>query len=70
MFTHMAAQSMNVLKEIFPGCLFSKFGDIPWPARSYDLRAPDLFLWGHLKSKMYATCPHSTQELKRHVLEN
>jgi hypothetical protein len=69
MLTHLAAQSMNVLREVFPGHLISKSGNIPCPSRSYDLRAPYIFLWGRLKCKMCATCSQSAQELKDYVLE-
>jgi hypothetical protein len=60
---HTARQSMTFLRGMFPGRLISLFGDIPWPARSPDLTDPDFFLWGYLKSKVYATRPHSIQEL-------
>jgi hypothetical protein len=49
---------------MIPGCLISRYGNIPWLAHSPDLAAPDFFLWGNLKSKVYATRPHSIQELK------
>jgi hypothetical protein len=39
-------------------------GDIPWPARSPDLAACDLFLWGHLKAEVYKRRPRTTDELK------
>jgi hypothetical protein len=52
---HSARISMAVLREMFPGRLISHFGDINWPARSPDLLAPDYFLWGHVKSKVYET---------------
>jgi hypothetical protein len=65
----MARQSMTFLRGMFTGCLISRFGDIPWPAHSPDLTAPDLFLWAYLKSKVYATSPHSIQELKDRITE-
>jgi hypothetical protein len=66
---HMARQSMTFLRGMFPGRLISQFSNIHWPACSPDLTAPDVFLWGYLKSKVYATCPHSSQELKDHITE-
>jgi hypothetical protein len=66
---HTARQSMTFLRGMFPSRLISWFGDIPWPASSLDLTAPDFFLWGCLKSKVYATCPHSIQELKDCITE-
>jgi hypothetical protein len=64
-----ARQSMTSHRGMFPGCLISRFGDIPWPPHSLDLTALEFFLWGYLKSKVYATCPHSTQELTDRITE-
>ena len=47
-----------IVEEFFPGCIISRFGDINWPARSSNLTAPDFFLWGHLKAKVFQTRPH------------
>jgi hypothetical protein len=33
------------------------------------LTAPDFFLWGYHKSKLYAARPHSIQELKDRITE-
>lgn len=62
--SHTARQSMEVLKEMFPGCLISIRRDVPWPARSPDLAPCDFFLWGHLKAKVFAEKPRTIQELK------
>ena len=40
-----------------------------WPARLPDLSPLDFFLWGHLKSKTYATEPGFLEELRRHIVE-
>jgi hypothetical protein len=60
---------MAFLRRMFPGRLISRFGDIPWPARSPDLTSPDFFLLEYLKSKVYATHPQSIQELKDCITE-
>jgi hypothetical protein len=44
--------------------VISRFGDIEWPPRSSVLTAPDLFLWGYLKSKVYANKPNNLEDLK------
>jgi transposase len=62
--SHTATQSMQVLREMFPGRLISLRGDIPWPARSPDLAPCDFFLWGHLKAKVYEEKPKTIEELK------
>lgn len=61
---HTALQSMNTVREFFPGRVISRFGDIQWPARSPDLSAPDFYLWGYLKSRVYRDKPRTLQELK------
>ena len=45
----------------------SKKGDLKWPPRSPDLTAPDFFLWGYLKSKVYASKPKTIEELKANI---
>ena len=57
-------QTMNILREMFPGRIISRFGDIAWPARSPDLTAPDFFLWGYLKGKVYRHHPRTLQNPK------
>ena len=57
-------QSMNGLRQSFPGRLISRFGDIHWPARSPDLAATDFFLWGHLKRKVFVTRPQTLSRPK------
>ena len=70
---HTARDSMAILRGMFPGRLISKFGDLNWPARSPDLSACDFFLWGYLKTKVFANPPHTLDELKdsirRHIAE-
>ena len=65
---HTAAATMQMLKVIFPNRLISRFGDILWPPRSPDLSAPDFFLWGYLKEKVYIEMPGSLQELKQNII--
>lgn len=66
--SHTARIAMDVLRRTFPGCLISRYGDFPWPARSPDLSAPDYFLWGFLKSRVYQNNPPRTiDELKDRI---
>ena len=60
---------MQMLKVIFPSRLISRFGDIPWPPRFPDLNAPDFFLWGYLKEKVYIEMPDILQQLKRNIIQ-
>lgn len=47
--THTSRNSMNVLRENFPGRSISRYGDIPWPARSSDLTSCDYFYGATLR---------------------
>jgi len=50
---HIAKQTMKLLSQIFGNRIISRgsaFGLLP---RSPDLTAPDFFLWGYLKDRIY-----------------
>lgn len=64
---HTARETMNCLRVMFPGRIISRFGDVAWPPRSPDLTAPDYFLWGFLKSKVYCNKPRTTMQLKENI---
>ncbi|KAJ4441392.1 hypothetical protein ANN_11247 [Periplaneta americana] len=64
---HTARDTLRLLINFFPGRIISWFGDINWPARSPDLTAPDFFLWGHLKARVFQTRSHSIQDLKNRI---
>lgn len=66
---HTAKETMKILKQFFGDRLLSKNAEIEWPARSPDLTAPDFFLWGYLKSKVYANKPETLQQLKQNICE-
>ena len=64
--THTANTTMKLLNKFFPDKVISKNGDVSYPPRSPDLTAPDLtapdfFLWGYLKSSVYANQPQTLQ---------
>jgi hypothetical protein len=61
---HMARAPVEVLIEIFPGCLISLHGNILWPARSPYPSPCDFFLWGYLKAEVFKCRPLTTDELK------
>lgn len=64
---HTARATVETLKRMFPGRLISRNGDIDWPPRSPDLTAPDFFLWGYLKGRVYANRPMNLQQLKQNI---
>lgn len=67
--SHTARRVMAFLRNMFPGRLLSRNGDIAWPARSPDLTAPDSFLWGYLKSKVYLNKPRTLDDLRNNITQ-
>jgi len=67
--SHTARLSINAIQQIFGNRIISKNGDIQWPPRSPDLSVCDFFLWGYLKSKVYAQKPRNIDELKNKIKE-
>lgn len=66
---HTANRVMDYLRRKFRGRVISRHGDIAWPARSPDLSVCDFFLWGYLKSKVYANKPRTLEDLKEAIKE-
>ena len=60
---------MNVLRNMFPGCLISRFGYVPWPPRSPDLSSCDFFFWEYLKCRVYTHTPRNLNDLKDAIRE-
>ncbi|GFV34274.1 uncharacterized protein TNCV_991951 [Trichonephila clavipes] len=51
---HTARATIDLLKDMFGDRLISRFGPVNWPPRSCDLTPLDYFLWGYVKSLVYA----------------
>ena len=66
---HTAVISIAVLRRLFLQQVISCFGDVPWPPRSPDLTAPESFLWGYLKSKVYSNRPTGLHAPKENIWE-
>ncbi|GFV99159.1 transposable element Tc3 transposase [Trichonephila clavipes] len=54
---HTARATIDLLKDTFGDRLISRFGPVNWPPRSCDLTPLDYFLWGYIKSLVYADKP-------------
>ena len=67
---HTARASMTAVRAAFPNHVISRFGDLPWPPRSPHLSMCDFYLWGFLKSRVYAAKPRTLGELKTAIREN
>ncbi|GFX23915.1 putative DD41D transposase [Trichonephila clavipes] len=51
---HTALVTIDLLKDTLGDRLISRFGPVNWPPRSCDLTPLDYFLWGYVKSLVYA----------------
>ncbi|GFU23844.1 uncharacterized protein TNCV_3331311 [Trichonephila clavipes] len=64
---HTARVTINLLKDTFGDRLISRFGPVNWPPRSCDLTPLDYFLWGYVKSLVYADKPQTLDHLEDNI---
>ncbi|GFU32946.1 putative DD41D transposase [Trichonephila clavipes] len=64
---HTARATIDLLKDTFGDRLISRFGPVNWPPRSCDLTQPDYFLWGYVKSLVYADKPQTLDHLEDNI---
>ncbi|GFU41512.1 uncharacterized protein TNCV_2792431 [Trichonephila clavipes] len=64
---HTVRATIDLLKDTFGDRLFSRFGPVNWPPRSCDLTPLDYFLWGYVKSLVYAVKPQTLDHLKDNI---
>ncbi|GFV66821.1 putative DD41D transposase [Trichonephila clavipes] len=64
--TALVPQSI-LLKDTFGDHLISRFGPVNWPPRSCDLTPLDYFLWGYVKSLVYADKPQTLDNLEDNI---
>ncbi|GFV75595.1 putative transposable element [Trichonephila clavipes] len=64
---HTARATIDLLKETFGEGLISSFGPVNWPLRSCDLTPLDYFLWGYVKSLVYADKPQMLGHLEDNI---
>ncbi|GFV39843.1 putative DD41D transposase [Trichonephila clavipes] len=64
---HTARATIDLLKDTFGDRLISRFGPVNWPPRSCDLTALDYFLWGYVKSLVYADKPQTLDHLEGNI---
>ncbi|GFV48438.1 uncharacterized protein TNCV_3027081 [Trichonephila clavipes] len=62
---HTAHTKIDLLKDTFGDRLVSRFEPVNWPPRSCDLTPLDYFLWGYVKSLVYADKPQTLDHLVR-----
>ncbi|GFU75707.1 putative DD41D transposase [Trichonephila clavipes] len=61
---HTAHATIDLLKDTLGDRLISRFGSVNWPPRSCDLTPLDDFLWGYVKSLVYADKPQTLDHLE------
>ncbi|GFT11600.1 DUF4817 domain-containing protein [Trichonephila clavipes] len=64
---HTARAIIDLLKDTFGDRLISRFGPVNWPPRSCDLTPLDYFLWGYVKSLVYADKPQTPDHLEDNI---
>ncbi|GFW19884.1 putative transposable element [Trichonephila clavipes] len=64
---HTARATIDLLKDMFGDRLISRFGPVNWPPRSCDLTPLDYFLWGFVKSLVYADKPQTLDHLEDNI---
>ncbi|GFS73915.1 spectrin beta chain, non-erythrocytic 1 [Trichonephila clavipes] len=64
---HTARITIDLLKDTFGDRLISRFGPVNWPPRSCDLTPLDYFLWGYVKSLVYADKPQTLDHLEDNI---
>ncbi|GFW24142.1 uncharacterized protein TNCV_4951861 [Trichonephila clavipes] len=64
---HTARATIDLLKDTVGDRLISRFGPVNWPPRSCDLTPLDYFLWGYVKSLVYADKPQTLDHLEDNI---
>ncbi|GFS64358.1 putative LOC100569746 [Trichonephila clavipes] len=64
---HTARATIDLLKDTLGDRLISRFGPVNWPLRSCDLTPLDYFLWGYVKSLVYADKPQTLDHLEDNI---
>ncbi|GFV92015.1 histone-lysine N-methyltransferase SETMAR [Trichonephila clavipes] len=70
---HAARATIDLLKDTLRDRLISRFGPVNWPPRFCDLTPLDYFLWGYVKSLIYAykqqTLDHLEDNIRRVIAD-
>lgn len=65
--SHTAHATIDLLKGTFGNRVISRNGPVDWPPRSCDITPLDFYLWGHVKSKVYANKPTTIEQLEANI---
>ncbi|GFU11923.1 uncharacterized protein TNCV_1483921 [Trichonephila clavipes] len=64
---HTARATIDLLKDTLGDRLISRFGPVNWPPRSCNLTPLNYFLWGYVKSLVYADKPQTLDHLEDNI---
>ncbi|GFV80451.1 DUF4817 domain-containing protein [Trichonephila clavipes] len=64
---HTARATIDLLKDTFDDRLILRFGPVNWPPSSCHLNPLDNFLWGYVKSLVYADKPQTLDHLEDNI---
>jgi hypothetical protein len=67
---HTTRQSMTFLRGMFPCCLISQLGDIPWPPCSLDVTDPEFCLWSYPSQKCMLLAPTPPKNWRTALWQN
>ncbi|GFX28880.1 MULE domain-containing protein [Trichonephila clavipes] len=65
--TYLIQENNTNCSYTFGDRLISRFGPVNWPPRSCDLTPLDYFLWGYVKSLVYADKPQTLDHLEDNI---
>lgn len=65
---HFSQVARDFLTQAYGNRWIGRGGPHLWPARSPDLNPLDFFLWGHLKSLVYATPLENVEDLRNRII--
>ncbi|XP_054283494.1 uncharacterized protein LOC129000557 [Macrosteles quadrilineatus] len=64
---HTANDTIGLLAETFGERIISFRRSVNWPPRSCDIAPTDFFLWGYVKSQIYADEPQTLNDLEANI---
>ncbi|GFX43499.1 uncharacterized protein TNCV_4875191 [Trichonephila clavipes] len=64
---HTARATIDLFKDTFGDRLISRFGPVNLPPSTCDLTPLDYFLWGYVKSLVYADKPQTLDHLEDNI---
>ncbi|GFY00948.1 hypothetical protein TNCV_1363541 [Trichonephila clavipes] len=65
--SHSSCHNRFIERHVWCDRLISRFGPVNWPPRSCDLTPLDYFLWGYVKSLVYADKPQTLDHLEDNI---